>query len=1016
MTTSSKVKSSKTSKSSKSSKSDDLSLTEHQYDSGTDQYKDQLSESGTDEENKSDNKDKMKKKSENKNQVEDLNGLKQWINDRIEKDTKKQTHMWFGKNKILFRVKDNEYKNFVNMVARITDNMLENEHTEALHILEVPLEQGIFCIDLDIKFSKDISHKELLRPLDILENINKIVKKYFKLSENKDELICYYMTKEKSFYDETKKLYSDGIHIVYPNLVLDCDNKNFIFDLLIKKLVKSGNLDNLLNELLNDQLSSDINVKYNKEKECWEDSSKLEVDMRKEKDKLIKSIFDRCVFKKTKWFMYGSGKEKYTNKNVYKIKNIYDSDCNIIKKIPKVNKLVKLLAIRDTSKEKTNTNNKYKKYIEKSKREKEKNNFDLKTQSNINSLNTLKNLSELNVSNNTTNEESFGQKSNIELAKKLIKILDKERAKPYETWRNVCFALNNISSSLEEEFIEFSKLSDNFNENSCRNLWKNCVNKTNETNETKKLTIASLKFWAKEDNPIEYEKISNSYLNGCLLEDSAKINDILKNLNFDHDHEVALLIKKLYGRVYVCTSIKNQSWYHFENHRWTFCDVGYKLNNLISEHFTKYIYNMYKQITKEHTDDPNDENKKKKMDMYYKFITKLNKNAYKKLLMSECANTFFDSSFISKLDANPNLIGFENGVYDIKTKEFRDGVPEDYLTYSTGYNYNMEYEENHKDIIEIEKIIRSIQPKPEVYNFMMAHIASVLRGGNKDQKIIFWIGPGGANGKSTIQNLIGKSFGQYYKYIENTIITRERAKSNEACPDILELRGIKITILSELEPGVKINAGFFKRLTGGDPLKGRDLFSSQFIEFIPMFKMILIANNIPEFNSINDDAVWRRIRIINFSQKFVENPKASNEHKIDDMLGIKLEQLKGAFIWLLINKYLPLYDNFGLDKLTPECVKIATNKAKTDTEPYLKFTEEMIEFDKEGFIGIKELKSSYNEWFSISFNKKSQRPAGIIDHYLEKGCEKKGKNIYGIKCKTEDYLNDNFASENILDN
>ena len=47
-----------------------------------------------------------------------------------------------------------------------------------------------------------------------------------------------------------------------------------------------------------------------------------------------------------------------------------------------------------------------------------------------------------------------------------------------------------------------------------------------------------------------------------------------------------------------------------------------------------------------------------------------------------------DISFIEKLDSNNNLMGFNNGIYDLRTLKFRDGTPEDMITISVGYDYN----------------------------------------------------------------------------------------------------------------------------------------------------------------------------------------------------------------------------------------------------------------------------------------------------------------------------------------
>jgi phage/plasmid-associated DNA primase len=57
------------------------------------------------------------------------------------------------------------------------------------------------------------------------------------------------------------------------------------------------------------------------------------------------------------------------------------------------------------------------------------------------------------------------------------------------------------------------------------------------------------------------------------------------------------------------------------------------------------------------------------------------------------------------LENKKNLIGFENGVYDIDKDEFRNGRPEDYISLSTGINYveynDDEIDENQEELIQL---------------------------------------------------------------------------------------------------------------------------------------------------------------------------------------------------------------------------------------------------------------------------------------------------------------------------
>ena len=59
-------------------------------------------------------------------------------------------------------------------------------------------------------------------------------------------------------------------------------------------------------------------------------------------------------------------------------------------------------------------------------------------------------------------------------------------------------------------------------------------------------------------------------------------------------------------------------------------------------------------------------------------------------VMEETKEFFYDrtQSFINNLDANPNLIGFDNGVYDMVSAKFRKGNPEDNISMSTKIEYH----------------------------------------------------------------------------------------------------------------------------------------------------------------------------------------------------------------------------------------------------------------------------------------------------------------------------------------
>lgn len=89
-----------------------------------------------------------------------------------------------------------------------------------------------------------------------------------------------------------------------------------------------------------------------------------------------------------------------------------------------------------------------------------------------------------------------------------------------------------------------------------------------------------------------------------------------------------------------------------------------------------------------------------------KIINKIRDNLkdhnFKKHVIQECVEFFYEEKIMEKLDSNLNLLGFNNGVYHIKEKKFVQCNPKDYVSLSCGYDY---LENKMKDSIKLLMII-----------------------------------------------------------------------------------------------------------------------------------------------------------------------------------------------------------------------------------------------------------------------------------------------------------------------
>ena len=462
---------------------------------------------------------------------------------------------------------------------------------------------------------------------------------------------------------------------------------------------------------------------------------------------------------------------------------------------------------------------------------------------------------------------------------------------------------------------------------------------------------------------------------------------IHKSINNTH-FDIARVLSIMFRGQFLCCSIKNNAWYEFKNHLWCEMDAGIQLRMKISNDLVdEYIKLMYK-YTSQIAAGINEENsiteeEKEEMvemcKMLHKITNNLKTSNFKDKIMIECKELFYEHKFLNKLDSNPYLIGFENGVYDLKNYEFRDGRPEDYLSMTTGNDY-LEFEPDDPRIESVNTFMGQLFPKKEVRDYMWCVLASCIQGINVEEKFRFLTGTG-ANGKSCLNELFNLAFGEYCIKFPITLLTQKRAKSNVASPEVIIGKGKRYGYFEEPDEDEKINVGLMKEYSGNDKVKGRGLYQSP-IEFKPQWKLFVYCNSLPTMPP-HDGGTWRRAEAIEFGSKFVDKPRLSNEYPIDSHLKEKLPEWKEAFMFLLIQHY-KRYRKYGIK--VPDQVVAFTKEYQNENDLYLDFVKNYLvkTDDPEGdTISIKELYEHFKYWYSQSFSNKAPSRS-MVKKYLTK--------------------------------
>ena len=519
---------------------------------------------------------------------------------------------------------------------------------------------------------------------------------------------------------------------------------------------------------------------------------------------------------------------------------------------------------------------------------------------------------------------------NIDVVGQLIDILDPLRGDAYNDWVRVGWCLRNIDHRLLDKWIEFSRKSPKYVEGECARMWAHM--------RMGGLSMGTLHMWARTDSPERYREIVRSDLSDL----------ILRSVSGTH-YDIARVIHQMYRYEYVCASIRNRTWYEFREHRWHNSDSACSLRKRISSDvFREYMqYALFSQ-TKAVAAGGGGEGVNAEQKALTETCTKLNNIAmklkttnFKDNLIKECGELFYYEKFEERLDSNCSLLGFSNGVYDLEEYEFREGRPDDFISYSTGINY-VPYSDDMAHMEDIKRFWAQVLPKDSIREYVLTLLASFLSGYTREERFHIWTGSG-SNGKSLSVELYDKALGDYTCKFPVTLLTQKRAASNSATSEIARAKGRRFACLQEPSEDERLNIGLLKELTGGDKVQARAIYKEP-VEFKPQWHIALLCNHLPHVPS-DDGGTWRRIRVVEFTSKFVEKPVAENEFPVDLELSQKLDSWKEPFMALLVEYYKTRYGKKKIQE--PAEVTECTREYQKNNDHYADFMDTCIERGEE---------------------------------------------------------------------
>lgn len=845
-----------------------------------------------------------------------------------------------------FSINKTDMKEFLNLYSLAIENNISD-----LTILEVQPEYSPIIIDIDLKCPADeCNNNSRLYDENLIVTIIKkyilVIETYLKI--NKDKFYISVFEKERA--TDLNDIYKDGFHIIMSNAITNIEMRHLIRYKVVQLCIEEKIFESFIENA----------------------------------DKII----DKAVVSSNGWLLYGSRKP---DGYVYNLTKIYDYNFNIIYDLENLT-LTKREIIDYHSLRLSNNKKRANKLLD-------------ITSSDVNAEVSTLGLNTHNILEAPTSTKIF----DIELANVCIPLLSVARAKDYIDWRNVGLVLYNIDKSLLPLWREFSKkCPEKFNKTEfggCDKMWSTF---RLPADNLPVLTIRSLIYWTKIDNPKEWQAYNKAKDNSIILKCTEDTFTIAKTFNF------------IYKEKYVYCRGK---WRYFDSdrHIWREMPEASMLKTVIPTDFVNKLWASHSELSKKMS-TLNDENIEKKiLEEKLMSITRIIKNlkdiTYRKKIIEEAQVLFGDDEFENKLDSNVYLLGCENGIYDFQQRKLRNGLPDDYVSFNTKINYKP-YSEKLPYIKKIKEFFKQIQPIESVSLYLLKVISICLLGLTNLEKFFILTGSG-SNGKSLLFDLIKSSLGDYYMSCPITMITRKRGVSNETSPEKVRMKGKRCGVFQETDDGDKMNVGIMKEFTGGDTVLVRDLYkgSKEMLEYKPQMHYFLTCNVLPIIPSM-DEGTWRRLVKIDFNSKFVNNPQKSNEYKINTNLKQEILLWSEDFLSYLIYIYeTHCYNHNYIEE--PIEISLSTNEYKNENDIYTEFTKNNLDVTTDNSILLfTEIWNLFKIWHKESYPNKGLpkkqefdklAPKSICDFYNKSELTKMGVKNIKIADKNE------VKSDNLLD-
>jgi putative DNA primase/helicase len=290
-----------------------------------------------------------------------------------------------------------------------------------------------------------------------------------------------------------------------------------------------------------------------------------------------------------------------------------------------------------------------------------------------------------------------------------------------------------------------------------------------------------------------------------------------------------------------------------------------------------------------------------------------------------------------EINSDPWRVGARNAVIDLRSGEARAHSRDCYITKTLAADFK-----EGARCVRWLAFVAEVFPDPEVARYVWKAVGYSLTG-SVEEKVFFFMYGRGNNGKTRFAETIFKILGEYAKKASDQIL---QVSPHGGEPQLAkaEIYGARFLSCSEIKEDSRLNEKLIKDITGGDTIRGRYLYQHS-------FDFSLYGNHKPSVKG-TDDAMWDRVCVIPFLQKF---EGAAADKKLEGKL---LAEKSGILNWMIEGCL--LWQKEGLEM--PPAITGAVREYRSDQDIIGSFLEEKTRASHGGFAMHGDLFRTYGAW------------------------------------------------------